>query len=191
VNTRFSINFRSEAIRREAVHARRRTLMLAAWLSCLGALVLLIGYYGLNWMSLVNRVRQLERRTVAIRALREHNAPWEGGPAEIGELQRYAVNPRQWRDRLAWFAEIVPANVRVTRLALDPSSASATGRPALVLTGEARGDGRQDHLQGVMELVSTMRGDSVFTAEYPNVRLVSTRFQTAPGARTEFVIECH
>lgn len=190
MTARFVINLRRESMRRQAASARRRTLLLAAWLSCLGALVLLIGFYGLNWMSLVHRARQLERRTVELRASREHGGSWEGGPTEVAELERYAANARAWRDRLERVAQLVPSGVRITTLALDPNNVATTDPRPLVLTGEARGTPGQDRLRQVMEMVTTMRRDSAFAADYPNVRIASTRFQSAQGARTEFVIEC-
>ena len=174
MSPRFTINFRREALRREAAKARRRTLMLAGWLSYFGVLALLIGFYGLNWMSLVNRARQLERRTVAARALREHGGPWDGAQADVAEVERYTENPRRWRDRLVRLAGMLPPGVRLASLALDPNNVATTGGPALVVVGQARRTAGQDRLKEVMELVSAMRRDSVFAADYPNVRLAST-----------------
>ena len=73
---------------------------------------------------------------------------------------------------------------------LDPNNVATTGGPALVVVGQARRTAGQDRLKEVMELVSAMRRDSVFAADYPNVRLASTHFQSTSGAATEFVIEC-
>jgi len=190
VSPRFTINFRREALRRDAAEARRRTLVLAAWVSYFGALAVLIGFYGLNCASLVDRARLLERRTIAMRALRDHGGPWNGGPEDVAQLERYTADPGRWRDRLARIAGMTPPGVRLTSVALDPGNVAISAAPALVITGEARKPPGQDRLREVMSLVSALRGDSAFVADYPNVRLASTRFQTASGARTEFVIEC-
>jgi len=190
VSPRFAINFRREALRRDAARARRRTLILAGWLSYFGVIAVVIGFYGLHCMSLVDRARQLERRTVAMRALRGQGGSWDGGAAEVADLGQYATNPRRWRDRLSRLAEMLPPDVRVTSLALDPGNVATTTGSELVISGEARRTPGQDRLQEVMDLVSAMRRDSAFTADYPNVRLASTRFQPSSGARTEFVIEC-
>lgn len=190
MSTRFAINLRRESQRRDATRARRRTLMLAAWLSYFGALAVLVVCYGLNWKSLVNRAAQLERRTIAMRALLEHGGAWDGGPDDVAELERYTANPRRWRDGLVRLAEILPSGVRVTSVSADSGNAATTVGPLLVVNGEARWEAGKDHMQGVLELVSAIRRDSTFAAEYPNVRLASTRFQSTPAARTEFVIEC-
>jgi hypothetical protein len=187
---RFTIDFRREAMRRNAARARRRALMLALWLSYFGALGLIVSSYGLNWLTLVNRAGQLERRTATMRALRERGRTWEAGADDIAELERYADDPRRWRDRLVRLAELLPPDARITSVALDPTAPANPGDHALVVTGEVRRLPGRDHLRQVMDLIAAMRADSTITNDYPNVRLVSTRVTPTSGASTEFVIEC-
>jgi len=44
--------------------------------------------------------------------------------------------------------------------------------------------------RAAMSAAFALTSIAAFAADYPNVRLASTRFQTTSGARTEFVIEC-
>ena len=186
----FTINLRREAQRREASRSRKRALMLGLWLSYFGLLSVIVGFYGLNWGSLVTRTRQIERRTAAMRALQDRGGPWNGGPTDAVELERYVTNPRRWRDRLARLAEMLPPDVRITSVVLNPGTAAGAADPKLVITGEARTAARQDRLQSVMSLVAAIRRDSLFAVDYANVRLASTRFSQMSGTSTEFVLEC-
>jgi hypothetical protein len=78
--------------------------------------------------------------------------------------------------------------LRTIALQYNPENISGSGDTKLVITGELRAGG-QDRMQAVMEFVNTLSRDSVFSAGYQNIRLVTTR-ATATGDGAEFVIEC-
>ena len=187
----FNINFRREAYRREAARVRRRALTLGLWASYFGAFALLLGLYCLNGISLAKAARQIERQVAGLRALHGGGGQWDAGPTEMAELQRYAANAPQWRDRLMRLTGILPPDMRITALAVNPDNLSnPADQQRLVLTGEVRRIPGRDHMEDVMSLVSTLHRDSVFAGAYGNVKLVSTRVSEAGGNTVVFVIEC-
>lgn len=191
MNPLFSINFRREAHRREATRTRRRALALGLWASYFGTLTLLLGLYGMNGVSLVKATSQVERMVAGMRALQGQGGQWDAGPTEVAELQRYAANARQWRDRLVRLGAILPSGIRLTALAVNPDNlASPADQQRLVLTGEVRRIPGRDHMKDVMDLISTLHRDSVFSSTYGNVKLVSTRISEAGGKTVVFVVEC-
>ena len=64
----FTINFRREAYQREVERTRRRVITLGASLAYFGAMVVVLGLYGLNCASLTRRAAQFERSAARIRS---------------------------------------------------------------------------------------------------------------------------
>jgi hypothetical protein len=186
----FTINFRREAYRQEIARARRRVIALGAWVAYFGVIVIILGLYGLNCGMLSRRVRQIERQTTMLRGAQGASIQWTFGPKELDEVERYVVNTRRWRDRLARLAELMPPNVRLTSVSVNPhGSSNEAARSALVIVGTLRGGAGQDRMQDVMRVVAHLREDSLFARGYRNVRLASSRVLEDAGS-AEFTIEC-
>jgi Tfp pilus assembly protein PilN len=185
----FTINFRREAYQREVARARRRVMAVGLWAAYFGVILVLLGLYGLNCASLARRVQQIERQTARLRASQGARADWSLRPAELAQLERYAANPRQWRDRLVRLSELLPPNAQVVSLAVNPQNLThALEQNKLVISGVLRSAAGQDRMESVMRVVNVLHRDSVFAAGYQNVKLASTRI--AEGGHVEFVIEC-
>lgn len=184
----FTINFRREAYLRERQRTRRRAVQLALWLAYFGALAVVLGLYALNTVSLARRTASLERQVERLRR-QPSGGDWRPGQAEADLVLRALDDGGRWRDRLERLAVLLPANARVTEVGFNPDQSSGGGRPRLLLTGELRPDGGGDRMQQVLAFVGTLSRDSLFSAGYANVRLVTTR-AAASGEGAEFVIEC-
>lgn len=188
MNPTFAINFRREVFQRERAKARRRAARLGLWLAYFGALGVVLGLYALNAVSLARRTGALERQVEHLRR-QPSGSEWRPGQAEADLVARSLRDTGRWRDRLARLAEMVPANARITDVQFNPENASGAAAPKLVLTGELRPSGGGDRMQQVLAFVGTLSRDSLFSAGYSNVRLVTTR-ASAAGEGAEFVIEC-
>lgn len=187
----FTINFRREAYQREVAHARRRVVLLGAWLAYFGALAVVLGLYGLNCASLTRRSSQIERQAVRMRALQKSHQDWTIGAAELTTAEQFHANPRRWRDKLARLAVLLPPNAIVHSIAVNPDNLQgAQDQKKLVLTGEIRVPAGQDRMRGVVQLVSALHADSLFASGYENIRLASSRVSEGNGTVAEFVIEC-
>lgn len=190
MNTLFAINFRREAYQKEVARARRRVLLLATSLAYFGALAVALGLYGLNLVSLVRRSDQIDRQAQRMRALQNSNQDWAITPAELGTVERSQRNPRMWRDRLIRLAELLPGNAVLTSVAINPDNVQTSdSQGKLVITGEMRVPPTQDRMRSVVQLVSALHADPVFSAGYKNIQLASSRAIDG-GTRAEFVIEC-
>ena len=191
MNLIFQINFRREAYLQEVRMARQRVIVLGLWVSYFGVLGVAIGLYGLNLASLVHRTGVIERQAARLQASQGAHRDWSVGPAELAQVETYTNNPRQWRDRLVRITRLLPPNARLHSLAVNPDNLSSPAdQNKLVITGELRVPAGMDRMQGVMQLVSALRRDSLFAAGYQNVRLASTRVSEGGGSAAEFVIEC-
>jgi hypothetical protein len=189
VTPHFTINFRREVYQEQLARTRRRMLSVGVWLAYFGVLAVVMGLYDLNCASLTRRTRLLEaqnqRLNVAGRA-----DPWKPAPAELALAERALANPQRWRVRLARLAAVLPPDVALTSVAANPDNlASSADQEKLVISGRLRPLPGQDRMQGIMALVSTLRADSVFAAQYRSIRLVESRIGAA-GAPAEFRIEC-
>jgi Tfp pilus assembly protein PilN len=186
----FTINFRREAYQREIARARRRVIMLGVWVGYFGVIGVLLGLYGLNCVSMNRRVGQIERQAERLRREQGAGADWHLRAADIAEIEDYLQNPRRWRDRLVRLGTILPPNVRVQSIAVNPQNLTAAAEQnKLVISGIVRPAAGQDRMESVMRIVSTLQADSLFVRGYQNVRLASTRVsEGSDGA--EFVIEC-
>src|SRR5262245_8375924 len=149
----------------------------------------MMGLYGLNCTSLAQRALVLERQTVTLtQATASQVAPQLRAP-ELDLVERYAKSTRQWRDRVTRLGEVMPSNARLTSVTVNPQNQSdASAQNTLVITGELRALPNQDRMQNVMNIVASLRRDSVFATGYRNIKLASTKIDQ--GGLAEFVIEC-
>jgi hypothetical protein len=165
-------------------------IALGVWVAYFGVLAILVGLYGLNAVALSRHTRQIERQTARARQLQGVAGNWKVGQQELNQVENYIRNPRQWHDRLARLATILPPNVRLASMVVNPQNVSGSpDENKLVITGQFKPAPGQDRMQGVMKIVSTIHGDSLLKQSYQNVRLASTRAVETDGA-AEFVIEC-
>ena len=186
----YTINFRREAYRQEVARARRRVMMLGVWVAYFGVIAIVFGLYGLNCFSLSRRVGQIERQTSQLRGAQRARVEWNVGAAELQQVERFVMNSRHWRDRLAQLAGVLPPTVRLTSVAVNPQNlATPADMNKLVITGTLRGGAGQDRMQDVMRVVSALREDSLFSRGYKTIRLASSRVVDA-DASAEFTIEC-
>ena len=191
MSTLFTINFRREAYLRELKRTRRRAFVLGVWVAYFGALGVLIGLYALNGFSLSQRLSQIERQTERARRVKGGIADWKVRPPELVAVEHYVENPRRWHDRLARIAVLMPSNVRLGSIAVNPQNLSAEAdRNKLVITGQLRPAPGQDRMQGVMRVVGMLHDDSLFARSYANIKLASTKVTESSAGATEFVIEC-
>lgn len=190
MTTLFTLNFRRQAYLAEVARARRRVLAIGVWVAYFGVLAVLLGLYGLNSVSLARRVHQIERQAARLREARASGVQWTVSDAEIIEVERYVSNPRSWRNRLVHLVTVLPPNARLTSLVVNPQNLSnPLDENKLVITGVLRSSDGNSEMAGIMSVVSRLRADSVFAADYRNIRLAST--QAAEGAGSaQFVIEC-
>lgn len=182
----FTINFRRELFQRERAKVRRRAAALGLWLAYFGALAIVLGLYALNTASLARRTATLERQAERLRS-QPLGGEWRPGRPEADVVERALLDGARWRDRLARLAQLLPGNARLTEVHFNPDNVSGAP-PRLVISGELRPTGG-DRMQQVLAFVGTLSRDSLFSAGYTNVRLVTTRASVS-GAEAEFVIEC-
>lgn len=185
----FTINFRREAYLKEVARARRRVYILATWVAYFGAMGVLVGLYGLNCFSLSQRLRQLERQSARLRGTHGATLDWKLTESELKEIERYVASPGQWHTRLTHLAGALSPNARLTSIALNPRNLTGAAENTLVLTGQLRASG-QDLMPSVMRAVAGLRADSVIAANYPTIRLVSTRVSEGHPDVAEFEVEC-
>ncbi len=187
----FTINFRREAYQRELARTRRRLFSLGGWVTYFGVLVLVLGLYALNFASVARRVDTAERLVARIQQTSGDRAGWKIGDRELAQVEDARANPARWRDRLLRLAALLPANVALSSVGVNPENSPAPAdRNKLVLSGELRAAPGTDRMRPVVQLVSQLQADSVFARGYSSIRLASS--QTSPGAGnvTLFVIEC-
>jgi hypothetical protein len=187
----FTINFRREAYQREMARTRRRLFLLGGWVTYFGVLVLVLGLYGLNCGSLVRRTQAVERAVARANANPATVPDFRLQGADLVTVENFRENPARWRDRLVRLAAVLPANAAITSIAVNPDNLpNAADQNLLVIAGELRVTPGQDRMRPVVQLVSTLRADSLFSRGYTSIRLASSRAIEAPSLATEFVIEC-
>ena len=87
-------------------------------------------------------------------------------------------------------SSLLPSNVVLASAAVNPDNlTNPVDVNKLVLVGYVRGSASSDRMQTIVQLVSKMHSDSLFSGGYQNIRLVSSRVVN-DGPMTEFVIEC-
>lgn len=191
MSTLFTLNFRRQAYLAEIARSRRRVFALAAWVAYFGVFAVLLGLYGLNCVSLNQRVRQVERQTARLQQNGNGGAQWTVSQAEIDQLEQYVLRPRQWHERLIHLAAVLPDNARITSLVVNPKNlGNPLDQNSLVITGVLRATREQSEMEGVMNVASLLRADSVFAADYRTIKLASTRASDGSSETAQFVIEC-
>lgn len=185
----FTINFRREMYEQQLARTRRRMFSVGVWLAYFGALAVVLGLYGLNCASLTERARVLEAQNQRLSATGNSDS-WKPAPADLAQAERALANPQRWRARLTHLAAVLPTDVALTSVVANPDhAASSTDQERMVISGTLRSLPGQDGMQGIMNLVSTLRADSVFAAQYRSIRLAESRVGAA-DAPAEFRIEC-
>ena len=186
----FTINFRREAYLKAVARARSRVIILGASLAYFGAMIVVLGLYGMNCTSLSRRSEQIERQAARMRALQNSHRDWTVGPAELKMVEQVHENPRRWRDRLLRLATLLPSDAALTSVAINPDNLSGPeDLNKLVITGQIRVPAGQDRMRSVVQLVSSLHADSSFSTGFHNIQLASSR-AIESGTRAEFVIEC-
>lgn len=188
MNTVFAINFRREAFKREQAKTRRRAFALGLWVLYFGAMGMLLGLYGLNMASLSRRIALVERQTERFKHTTS-SGDWRPNRSDAMEVDRHLRNPREWRNRLVRLPQLLPPNARLSSIQFNPDNTSGTADLKLVLVGVMHSGAADDRIQQVMAFVNTLSRDSVFSAGYPHIRLVTTRAASGSDG-AEFVIEC-
>ncbi len=189
MSTLFAINFRRDAHRRELAQTRARAAALGAWLAYFGALAIVIGLDALNGHSLAQRVRLLEAQIQRAGSVRPPAAAWTPPPAEVQRVEAALENPGRWRARLERLAAALPPGAMLTTLAVNPDNVSgASEQDRLVLTGLLPPAAGEDRMQGIMRVLTGLRGDSLLAAQYRVIKLVESR-SGGPGTPAEFRIE--
>ena len=186
----FTINFRREAYLQAQARARRRVVVLGIWVAYFGVLAIVIGLYLLNATALSRRLHQIEEQTAQVRRIQGSAGGWKISASELEQIERFAKNPRLWHDRLARLATVLPPNVTLGSIVVNPLSASNANENRLVLSGQLRAAANEDRMQGVVRFVNLVHADSVFARSYRTVRLTSTRVSEGSPGVAEFVIEC-
>lgn len=191
MSTLFTINFRREAYKREVARTRRRVMLLGVWLAYFGVLAVVLGLYGLNCSSLIRRSSQLERQTARMRAIQSSHRDWTVGATELAAAEEFHANPGRWRDKLLRLAALLPPNAAIQSVAVNPDNLQgAQDQKKLVITGELKVPPGEDRMRGVVQFVSALHADSLFSRGYQNIRLASSRISEGSGPVAAFVIEC-
>ena len=187
----FTINFRREAFARRRQTERYRMIGLVLWVTYFGALAAVLGLYGLNCQSMVRRTSQVEQLTYHLGALQQRGEVTAVPPAEVDEVEKFAANPWHWRERLVHLARALPNDARIAALSVESDNGNGSNPDQLkfVIQGRMRSTAGRDDMQGMMGVVAALQRDSVFAADYPSIKLVSTRAAEA-GEPATFVIEC-
>ena len=187
----FTVNFRRETYRLELARTRRRTVAVGTWVAYFGALAVVFGLYGLNFVALIQRTRQLESQNARLRSSQSPASTWKPATADLALAERALGSPLRWRARLERLATVLPPNAMLTSVAVNPDNlADPAEQEKLVLTGLLRAAPGQDRMQGIMALVSALHADRVFAAQYRTIRLAESRIAGGPDTPAEFRIEC-
>jgi hypothetical protein len=187
----FSINFRREAYLREIARARARMIALGLWVAYFGLMIVILGLYGINAAMFTRRVGMIERQAARVIAAKPQAAEWTFDQGELMLIETAVENPRRWRERLSRLAEILPINVEITSVALNPQGVSGgSGANILQISGRLRTPADADRMRGVMSLIGTLQRDSVFSRGYQSIKLGSTSTSEGSGNAAEFTIEC-
>lgn len=187
----FTINFRREVFLRERARSRARLLALGGWMFYFGLLGLVVGLYGLNLAALSGRAGQIERQALRLEGLHGGPQEWAVDQAQLAMVESFRISPRRCRDKLARLSVLLPPNVAITGISLNPQSAAAgPDRNKLVIAGQLRQIPGQDQMRGVVQIVSALQRDAVFGAGFQTVKLTQSRVIGESPVTTEFVIEC-
>ena len=185
----FTINFRRETFEREMARSRQRIVGLAAWMAYFGLLGLVLYVYGLNYVALERRTQQVERQIELFTGTNNLPRRISLDPTQTLAIERFHMNPRQWRNRLSRLAELIPPNATLKSVAVNPNNSNqAADQNKLVIAGILRATSEEDPTRGVVQLVATLQGDSAFATCYQSIKLTQSTSGSVPGS-TEFAIE--
>jgi hypothetical protein len=184
----FTINFRREVFLRERARTRARLFALGGWLFYFGLLAVVVGLYGLNCASLVRRVDQVERRSARLKAGQGTAQDWTVDQAQLAAVEHFHNSPSRWRDKMLRLSALLPNNVALSSINVNPeNTSSGAAKEKLVIAGQLRPIAGQEPMRGVVQLVSVLQKDAVFSSGYQTIKLTQSRMV---GPSTEFVIEC-
>ena len=187
----FTINFRREAYQRELARTRRRLFNLGGWVTYFGVLALVLGLYGLNLAMVARNLHQMERRVNRAKDTPGERPGWKLGESELVAVENAKANPARWRDRLTRLSQLLPPNVALGSLAINPENLpDLADQNQLVLTGEMRVPSGSDRMRPVVQLVALLQADTSFARGYSSIRLASSQASSGPGNVTQFVVEC-
>jgi hypothetical protein len=191
MSTVFTINFRREAYQRELARTRKRLFKLGGWVTYFGVLALILGLYGLNCFTMSRQVAFAERRVTRAQQSSGARSGWKLEGRDLVTVESAKANPVRWRDRLARLAAILPSNVALASVAVNPeNSTTPADQDAFVITGEMKVPPGSDRMRPVVQLVSVLQADSSFSHGYSSIRLKSSQAAEGAGNVTQFVIEC-
>ena len=187
----FTINFRREVFLRERARTRARLFALGGWLLYFGMLAVVVGLYGLNCASLMKRVGQVERRSARLKATQGSQQDWTVDQAQLAAVERFHTSPARWRDKMLRLSALLPNNVALTRIGVNPeNSTKPADQNKLVIAGELRPGPNQDAMRAVVQLVSVLQKDAMFSSGYQTIKLTQSRMTGGGSSASEFVIEC-
>ena len=186
----FTINFRREVFRRERERSRRRLFALGGWVSYFGLLVVLIGLYGLNLQWVNNRAGTIQGQVDRMRKSTDAGA-WQPTGRQVAEIEGRRLSAARWRQRLERLSTLLPSNATLTSIAVNPDNLQGAAEQNLfVISGAIRiRPGAGSTMGEVVELVSRLKSDSLFSRGFRTFRLASS--EMVEGTSTVlFVVEC-
>jgi len=191
VHAPFTINFRREVFRRERERSRRRLFALGGWVSYFGFLVVLIGLYGLNLQWVNNRAATIQSQVDRMRKSTEAGA-WQPTAREVAEIEGRRVSAGRWRQRLERLSTLLPADAIVTSIAVNPDRLTGAAEKNLfVISGSVRiRPGAGSSMGEVVDLVSRLKSDSLFSRGFNTFRLASSEMVEGTPPTVLFVVEC-
>ena len=103
-------------------------VMLGVWVTYFGVLVVVLGLYGLNCASLTRRIHQIERQAARAREAQSLATTSKLDEAQLVEIETIHGSPARWRDRLTRLSALLPPNVAIVSVAVNPSNLPARTR---------------------------------------------------------------
>ena len=186
----FTINFRREVFRRERERSRRRLFALGGWVSYFGFLVLLIGLYGLNFQWVNNRAATIQSQVDRMRKSTEAGA-WQPTAREVAEIEGRRISAGRWRQRLERLSTLLPADAILTSIAVNPDKLTgAAERNLFVISGSVRIRPGAGSMGEVVDFVSRLKSDSLFSRGFNTFRLASSEMVEGTPPTVLFVVEC-
>ena len=187
----FTINFRREVFRRERERSRRRLFALGGWVSYFGFLVVLIGLYGLTCQWVNNRAAAIQSQVDRMRKSTEAGA-WQPTASQVADIEGRRVSAARWRQRLERLSTLLPPEAILTSIAINPDNLPGAAEQNLfVISGSIRvRPGVGSSMDEVVDLVSRLKSDSLFSRGFRTFRLASSERVEGPPPTVRFVVEC-
>lgn len=187
----FNINFRREMFRRERERVVQRAVTLGIWVAFFGVMAVVLGLYALNWVALDEQIRTAESRTERMKTSPLIHERLAIGATELAQVESALQNPRRWRRRMERLSAILPADAALTSVSVNPNNLqSEQDQNQLVIVGVMRAPSGQDRIGSVMQFVSALRADSVFSPGYESIKLAKSSMSEGPPPVIDFTIEC-